>query len=148
MGTVHGSIDVQGLDLAEGDRMAPAQQIDARQVQVLDALPAQVDMFGALDAELTLDEVKKAIRGVSRPRDLRPLIMKSSHDPLMNMLEIAMAAKNAGELQTAFERFAEVLPYVWTKVLGGAAGMPIPGQPGAPASGEVVYRWATPTDQA
>src|SRR3954470_5396803 len=84
----------------------------------------QIDLFGPVPEALSLDEVRKGIRGVSRPRDLRPLVQKSTHDPLMNMLELAMKAKDAGKDDLAFTRFAEVLPYIWTKVSGnGIAAM-------------------------
>jgi hypothetical protein len=119
----------------QGDHLQPGQ------VQVLDALAPAVDLFGPVDAELSVEDVKRAIRGVVRPRDLRPLITKSTHDPLMNMLELAMKAKNAGADQTAFERFAECLPYVWTRV-ASLGNIP----PGAQA-GEVTYRWAMPGEQ-
>lgn len=104
----------------------------------LEVIDPQEDMFGAVSHELTIAEVKRSIRGVSRPRDLRPLIQKSSHDPLMNMLELAMEARNAGNDSLAFNRFAECLPYVWTRV--SMATMQLGGE-GGPAAGEVTYRW-------
>src|SRR6187431_270192 len=104
-------------------------------------LTPQPDLFGPVAEALSLLDVQKAIRGVSRPRDLRPLIQKSTHDPLMNMLELAMKAKNAGNDSLAFERFAEVLPYVWTVVKSqGLPGL----DSGGPGAGEVTYRWASP----
>lgn len=106
----------------------------------------QQDLFGEVADALTLEDVKRGIRGVSRPRDLRPLVQKSTHDPLMNMLELAMKAKEAGEDKLAFERFAEVLPYVWTKVSGaGIAELMGAGNNGAGA-GQITYTWANPTE--
>ena len=104
----------------------------------------QQDLFGEVAHDLSLDDVKRAIRGVVRPRDLRPLITKSTHDPLLNMLELAMKAKTAGQDELAFKRFAEVLPYVWTRVVQSA----MPGLDGAvPGSaGQVTYTWMTPTE--
>lgn len=111
--------------------------------QALEILDPQGDLFGAVTHALSLEDVQRGIRGVSRPRDLRPLVQKSTHDPLMNMLELAMKAKLAGNDTLAFERFSECLPYVWTKVNPGVA-MPV-GADGNPAPfGEVTYRWATP----
>jgi hypothetical protein len=98
----------------------------------------QEDMFGPVSHALSLGDVQRSIRGVSRPRDLRPLIQKSTHDPLMNMLELAMKAKAEGNDSLAFNRFAECLPYVWTRVTAGA--MQIDGGPGS--VGEMTYRWA------
>jgi hypothetical protein len=101
----------------------------------------QPDMFGSVSQALTLQDVQRGIRGVSRPRDLRPLIQKSTHDPLMNMLELAMQAKAEGNDSLAFNRFAECLPYVWTRV--SMATMQLGAEAGAPGTaGEVVYRWA------
>ena len=98
----------------------------------------QEDMFGPVSHALSLGDVQRSIRGVSRPRDLRPLIQKSTHDPLMNMLELAMKAKAEGNDSLAFNRFAECLPYVWTRVTSGS--MQIEGGPGS--AGEMTYRWA------
>jgi hypothetical protein len=105
-------------------------------------LTPQPDLFGPVAEALSLQDVQRAIRGVSRPRDLRPLVQKSTHDPLMNMLELAMKAKLAGNDALAFERFAEVLPYVWTKVNSGG----MPGLDGNPGAGQVTYTWATAPD--
>ena len=117
----------------------PAETVSA--VALLQAAEPQPDLFGPVVDALSLQDVQRAIRGVSRPRDLRPLIQKSTHDPLANMLELAMKAKNAGMDSLAFERFAECLPYVWTKVNSQS----LPGLDGAGAgAGEVIYRWATP----
>lgn len=107
-------------------------------VSVIDELVPEEDLFGPVTFTPTLQDVQRAVRGVSRPRDLRPLIQKSTHDPLMNMLELAMQAKLAGNDSLAFNRFAECLPYVWTRV--SMAPMALEGQPNA---GEVIYRWAT-----
>jgi hypothetical protein len=110
-------------------------------VAELEIMDPQQDMFGPVTHALSLQDVQRSIRGVSRPRDLRPLIQKSTHDPLMNMLELAMQAKLAGNDSLAFNRFAECLPYVWTRV--SMASMQLPGEGGAPGTaGEVVYRWA------
>jgi len=107
----------------------------------IDIIDPQEDMFGAVNHTLSLQDVQRSIRGVSRPRDLRPLIQKSTHDPLLNMLELAMKAKSEGNDSLAFNRFAECLPYVWTRV--SMATMQLPGSEGPGASaGEVVYRWA------
>jgi hypothetical protein len=104
----------------------------------------QDELFGPVADELTLADVKRAIRGVSRPRDLRPLVQKSDHDPLLNMLELAMKAKNAGEFDKAFQRFAECLPYVWTRVNGqGIAGL---GDMPPGSAGQVTYAWMSPTE--
>lgn len=111
--------------------------------EISEIIDPQADLFGPVEHALTLQDVQRGIRGVSRPRDLRPLIQKSTHDPLMNMLELAMEAKKQGLTTLAFERFAECLPYVWTKVNPGVA-LPV-GADGNPAQfGEVVYRWANP----
>jgi len=108
--------------------------------QPLDIVDPQEDMFGPVTHALSLTEVQRSIRGVSRPRDLRPLIQKSTHDPLMNMLELAMQAKEAGNDSLAFNRFAECLPYVWTRVAMTTMQMEAGGAPGS--AGEVTYRWA------
>jgi len=108
----------------------------------LEVIDPQSDLFGPVTVALSLQDVHRGIRGVSRPRDLRPLIQKSTHDPLMNMLELAMKAKQEGDYALAFTRFSECLPYVWTKVNPGMA-LPVPD--GANA-GEVIYRWANPPD--
>jgi hypothetical protein len=113
-------------------------------VEIIDP---QSDLFGSVSYALSLQDVQRGIRGVSRPRDLRPLIQKSTHDPLMNMLELAMKAKNAGMDALAFERFAECLPYVWTKVNPGVA-IPVGADGKAPEFGEVTYRWASPERKA
>jgi hypothetical protein len=99
------------------------------------------DLFGPITYQPTLQDVQRSIRGVSRPRDLRPLIQKSSHDPLMNMLELAMEAKLAGNDSLAFNRFAECLPYVWTRVSMASMQLGETMSTGASA-GEVTYRWA------
>jgi hypothetical protein len=108
--------------------------------QALEIIDPQEDMFGPVAHELSLQDVRRSIRGVSRPRDLRPLIQKSSHDPLMNMLELAMKAKAEGNDSLAFNRFAECLPYVWTRITMGAMQIDGGGPSGA---GEVTYRWAS-----
>jgi hypothetical protein len=47
--------------------------------------------------------------------------------------------------ELAFSRFAECLPYVWTKVSGqGLAAMLEGANP--QGTGEVVYRWHNPDD--
>jgi hypothetical protein len=145
MGTA-APIDIDNAVVDGAPEMLRVQPLQPQQLAVVDAVEhAAVDLFGPVDQELDLDSVKKAIRGVSRPRDLRPLITKSTHDPLLNMLELAMKAKHEGADATAFERFAECLPYVWTKVTQAA----MPGLPGGgPGVGEVTYRWATPGETA
>ena len=121
--------------------MAMAEEAAAAATTELVDLTPQPDLFGPVAEALSLADVQRAIRGVSRPRDLRPLIQKSTHDPLANMLELAMKAKNAGNDTLAFERFAVVLPYVWTIVKSQG----LPGQEGGGAgAGEVIYRWASP----
>jgi len=114
---------------------------DAAELMPIDP---QEDMFGPVAHELTIADVKRSIRGVSRPRDLRPLIQKSSHDPLLNMLELAMQAKLAGNDSLAFNRFAECLPYVWTRV--SMATMQLGSGEGGPNAGEVTYRWMNSGD--
>ena len=105
----------------------------------------QVDLFGPVDVQLTLEDVQRGIRGVSRPRDLRPLVQKSTHDPLMNMLELAMKAKQDGKDELAFSRFAECLPYVWTKVSGQGIAALLEGA-GQAGAGQITYAWMTPQD--
>lgn len=110
-------------------------------VQILDP---QEDLFGAITYTPSLQDVHRAIRGVARPRDLRPIIQKSTHDPLMNMLELAMKAKLEGNDSLAFNRFAECLPYVWTRVSTAPLQLGADGVPGG--AGEVIYRWANPPE--
>jgi len=109
------------------------------------AVVGQVDLFGPVEEALSLQDVQKAIRGISRPRDLRPLVQKSTHDPLMNMLELAMQAKQAGMAELAFSRFAECLPYIWTKVHSQGLAAVLEGA-NPQGTGEVVYRWHNPDD--
>ena len=114
--------------------------IEQSKAGALEIIDPQEDMFGPVTHELSLQDVRRSIRGVSRPRDLRPLIQKSSHDPLMNMLELAMKAKAEGNDSLAFNRFAECLPYVWTRITMGAMQIDGGGPGGA---GEITYRWAS-----
>jgi hypothetical protein len=56
------------------------------------------------------------------------------------MLELAMKAKAEGNDSLAFNRFAECLPYVWTRV--SMATMQLGNDGALGGAGEVVYRWA------